>query len=312
MESPQNDPAEAPTSQADAASPVPHAPLVRALDQSEQVKTKVEECAADLSAVNTVLKQEISEGVPVEVVEQALEKSEEVEAKVQECADDLATVNDALAEEIDERHLLEHRLTTVGAALDQSRVEERKARHQALHDPVTGLPNMTLFSDRLEAALVQAARHSWRLAVMFIDLDDFKAINDTHGHEAGDLVLRMVAQRLDRFVRGGDTVSRRSGDEFLLLMLEAKDADTVGIFARKIVDNVSATCEVHGVQLAVRPSIGIAVYPEDGATAAELLEHADTAMYCAKRLKQGFMQYSEVSQRRSGAKPRLQTPSTKH
>jgi diguanylate cyclase len=271
------------------------APLARALDQSEQVKVKVEECVTDLSSVNSVLKQELAEGVPLAVVEAVLEKSEGVEAKVQECADDLATVNDSLAEEIDERHLLEDKLSTTDAALTESRVQERKARHLSLHDVVTGLPNMTLFTDRLDSALIQAARHAWRLAVMFVDLDNFKEVNDTHGHGIGDRVLEVVARRLERFIRGGDTVSRRSGDEFLLLMLEAKDEDTVAGFAQKIVENISAPCEVKGIQLTVNPSIGIAIYPEDGESAEELLKHADTAMYVAKRLRQGTMLYRQVS-----------------
>lgn len=275
------------------------APLVRALDQSEQVRVKVEECATDLSSVNTVLRQEIAEGVPVAAVEEALERSEGVETKVQECVDDLATVNDALAEEIDERHLLEDQLSSSHSALAESRVQERKARHLSLHDAVTGLPNMTLFNDRLESGLAQAARHAWRLAVMFIDLDKFKNVNDSHGHEVGDRVLRMVAQRLGRFVRGGDTVCRRSGDEFLLLMLEAKDEDTVAGFARKIVENVSTTCEVAGVQVAVSASIGIAIFPEDGQSAAELLGHADTAMYAAKERGLGVMLSSQVPPARS-------------
>lgn len=278
----------------DDAGAAPHAPLVRALDQSEQVKVKVEECATDLSSVNTVLRAEIAEGVPLQAVEEALERSEEVEAKVQECVDGLATVNDALAEEIDERHHLEDKLSTSDAALAHSRVQERKARHLALHDTVTGLPNMTLFNDRLEVALTQAARHGWRLAVMFIDLDKFKSINDTYGHDIGDLVLRTVGQRLEQSVRGGDTVSRRSGDEFLLLMLEPKDVGAVAEFAGKIVDNV-ATCEVKGVQLTLAASIGISIYPEDGETAGGLLRNADIAMYAAKRRGQGAMLYSEVA-----------------
>lgn len=270
------------------------APLVRALDRSEQVKTKVEKCATDLSSVNTVLRQEMAEGPPLQAIGEALDRSEEVETKAQECVADLATVNDALAEEIDERHLLEQQLIGSDAALAESQERERETRHRALHDTVTGLPNMTLFSDRLEAALIQAARHAWRLAVLFIDLDKFKSINDTHGHDVGDRVLQIVGQRLERFVRGGDTVSRRSGDEFLLLMLEAKDADTVAGFATKIVANLAATCEVDGVPLTVVPSIGIAIYPEDGQSARELLKNADMAMYAAKRLPQGPMLYSQM------------------
>ncbi|MEO8139292.1 MAG: GGDEF domain-containing protein [Gemmatimonadota bacterium] len=272
----------------------PNVPLARALDQSELVREKVEECATELSSVNTVLKQELAEGVPLEGVERALAQSEGVEVKVQECVDDLATVNDALAEEIDERRLLEHQLSASNAALIESRVQERKAHHRALHDVATGLPNMALFNDRLDSALVQAKRHAWRLAVMFIDLDDFKLVNDSFGHDAGDQVLRGVALRLERFVRGGDTLSRRSGDEFLLLMLEAKDEDAVASFAAKIGENIAAACDVDGVKITVRASIGIAIYPEDGMSPQELLKNADTAMYAAKQQRTGTMLYSTI------------------
>ena len=264
------------------------APLIRALDQSEQVKEKVEECAAELSSVNAVLKEEITDGVPIDEVERALGLSEEVEGKVQQCAEDLATVNDALAEEIDERNRLEHELSKTEVALSKSKVQERKSRHLALHDPVTGLSNMTLFNDRLRNGLAQAQRHEWRLAVMFIDLDEFKGINDTHGHDVGDRVLQMVGQRLQTFVRGGDTVSRRGGDEFLFLMLEAKDERNAANLAAKIIDNVAQPCEIEGVKVNVRPSIGIALYPEDGRTVQELLRNADMAMYAAKQQKTGL------------------------
>ncbi len=274
---------------------LPHIPLSRALGQSEQVKDKVEQCAAELSSVNAVLKEEITEGVPLHEVERALGMSEEVEAKVQQCADDLANVNDALAEEIDERHNLQHQLSKTAAALSQSKVEERKARHLALHDPVTSLPNVTLFNDRLRNGLAQAQRHGWRLAVMFIDLDEFKGINDTHGHDVGDRVLQIVAQRLKTFVRGGDTVSRRGGDEFLFLMLEAKDKDNAANLATKIIDNIAQPCEVDGVTLTVRPSIGIALFPEDGQSMQELLKHADIAMYAAKQQKAGPALYGQVA-----------------
>ena len=271
------------------------APLIRALDQSEQVKDKVEECAAELSSVNAVLKEEIADGVPLHVVESALGMSEEVEVKVLQCAEDLATVNDTLAEEIDERKDLEHQLSKSTAALSQSKVQERKLRHLALHDAATNLPNLALFNDRLRNGLAQAKRHEWRLAVMFIDLDDFKGINDTHGHDVGDQVLRMVAQRLQTFVRGGDTVSRRGGDEFLFLMLEAKDENNAANLAAKIIDNVAQPCEVGGVNLTVRPSIGIALYPEDGQSVQELLKNADIAMYAAKQQKSGRALYGQVA-----------------
>ena len=278
------------------------APLSRALDQSEQVKDKVEECAADLSSVNAVLKEEIADGVPLQEVERALGMSEEVEVKVLQCAEDLATVNDALAEEIDERNHLQHQLSESAAALSQSRVQERKSRHLALHDALTGLSNLTLFKDRLRNGLAQARRHQWRLAVMFLDLDEFKRINDTHGHDVGDRVLRMVAQRLKALVRGGDTVSRRSGDEFLFLMLEAKDENTAANLAAKIIDCVAEPCEIEGIMLTVSPSIGIALYPEDGQSEQELLKNADVAMYAAKQQKSGCALHSQIASSEAAAR----------
>jgi diguanylate cyclase (GGDEF)-like protein len=270
------------------------APLSRALGQSEQVKDKVEECAVELSSVNAVLKEEIVDGVPLHEVERALDMSEEVEVKVLQCAEDLATVNDALAEEIDERKNLEHQLSESAAALSESKVQERKSRHLALHDAVTGLANVTLFKDRLRNGLAQAKRHGWRLAVMFIDLDEFKGVNDSHGHDVGDRVLQMVAQRIQTLVRAGDTVSRRGGDEFLFLMLEATDENSAANLAAKIIDNVAQPCEVEGLKLTVKPSIGIALYPEDGRSGQELLKNADIAMYAAKQQKSGCALFSQV------------------
>jgi diguanylate cyclase (GGDEF)-like protein len=267
----------------------PHsiAPLTRALDQSEHVKNTVEQAAVDLSSVNAALKDELAEGIPLLKVESALNQSEAIEDHIQEAAAELVAVNDALAEEIDERHLLEDELSKTDAALSQSRADERRSRHSALHDEVTGLPNLTLFNDRLRNAVTQAERHGRRLAVMFIDLDDFKRINDTHGHDVGDRVLQVVARRLHAIVRGGDTVSRRSGDEFLLLMLEAKDGANVAALATRIADNVAEACDLGGVKVTVTVSIGVALYPEDGRSAQELLKHADEAMYAAKQRKTG-------------------------
>lgn len=285
------------------------APLVKALDENEEVQDKVEQCAVDLSSVNAVLKEGVTEGMPSPEIERALDKNEEVEVKVQECAEVLATVNDALADGIDEYKDLEHKLSESNAALSKStdklsesnaalsksKVREERSRHIALHDAVTGLPNLTLFNDRFRHALAQAKRHVWRLAVMFIDLDDFKSINDAHGHDVGDRVLQIVAKRLLALVRGGDTVSRRGGDEFLLLMLEAKDETSVAKLAAKIIENIGEACEVEGLKLTVRPSIGIAIYPEDGGSPQELLKNADVAMYAAKQQKKGTAFYSQIA-----------------
>ena len=263
------------------------APLIRALDQSEHVQDKVEQAAVDLSLVNAVLKDEIDASLPMAQVERALDQSEVIESQIQEAAEELVAVNDALAEEIDVRLELERRLSKSDAALSESRAEERKSRHSALHDGVTGLANFTLFKDRLCNALAQAERHQRRLAVMFIDLDDFKGVNDAHGHDTGDRVLQMVGKRLQGIVRGGDTVSRRSGDEFLVLMLEANDQSNAADLAVRIAENLAGPSDIDGVTFMVKSSIGIAVYPENGRSAQQLLKSADGAMYAAKQLKKG-------------------------
>lgn len=288
--------AKAPT--ADTSRPVKHASLASAADQNAQVQGKVEQCAVELTGVNAVLKQEISDGVQTREVERALDQSEKIELKVHEAAQDLAGVNAALAKECDEHQLLKQMLSTSDALLSASKAKEKKLRRLALHDALTNLPNLTLFNDRLRIGLAQAHRHAWRLAVMFIDLDEFKNINDAYGHDVGDRVLQTAAQRLQATVRGGDTVCRRSGDEFLFLMLEARDEMNVAAVAAKIAGSMGEAYEIDGVTLSVNPSIGIAVHPEDGITAEELLKNADTAMYAAKRQKQGPSFY-----RRTAASP---------
>lgn len=270
-------------------------PLARVLDQSENVQDKVEEAGEDLANVNATLKQDPAmTGAQRREVKQALAKSAQVEVKVQESADELVSVNNALAEEIDERADLEHQLSRSKTALSASRAQEKQSRHDALHDGVTGLSNLTLFKDRLENALSQAKRHDWRLAVMFIDLDAFKSINDRYGHDVGDRVLQLVARRLEALVRAGDTVSRRGGDEFLFLMLEAKDEVNAVNFAGMLIERIGEACEVDGASLTVSSSIGIAMYPEDGRTAQELLKHADLAMYAAKQQKIGVVLHSQM------------------
>ena len=273
------------------------APLSRALDQSEQVQGKVEQAAVDLSLVNEELKVEIAVGVPLAKVENALHLSEAIEVNVHDAAAELVAVNDALAVEIVERHHLEDQLSKSNAALSESRAQEKESRHNALHDAVTGLPNLTLFNDRLRSALALAERHAWRLAVMFIDLDDFKLINDARGHDVGDQVLQMVAQRLQTAIRGGDTVSRRSGDEFLFLMLEAKDESNAAALAARIGSNIAEAYEIDGVKLTMSASIGIALYPENGRSAEELLKHADAAMYAAKQTEEALSRFHFVASR---------------
>jgi diguanylate cyclase len=265
--------------------------LQRTLDQSEKVKDKMAEAAVDLSDVNAVLKEDVATGAPLVRVEHALAKSEKVETKVQEAADELVAVNDALAEEVAERNSLEHRILQSASALNRSLEAEELARHRALHDAVTTLPNVTLFGDRLEHALEQARRHEWRLAVLFVDLDGFKLINDTYGHDTGDRVLQAIAARLSSATRGGDSVARRGGDEFLVLLLEVQADASAIAFARKLRTLLAEPIQLDGNALVVGASIGLALYPDDGTTAPELLKYADSAMYEAKKGQHGVVRY---------------------
>lgn len=259
--------------------------LTKVLGQSEHIKDLVAECAEELSSVNVALKQELAHRDPQPGVEHALEKSEAVENKVQVASDELSVVNLALEYEVRERHLLEHQLAAVTE-------QEESARHAAFHDGLTGLPNRVMFNDRLEHGLAQAKRHGWTLAVMFVDLDDFKNINDSYGHDAGDSVLQTIAERLKDNTRDDDTVSRHGGDEFLYLLMEVRNEKDITSIAEKILKSIQAPCDVNVRDLAIKPSInasiGISIFPKDGATAAALVKSADTAMYRAKREKSGF------------------------
>jgi len=268
--------------------PEPTKPLKKALKESEQVKVMVKESADELAAINVTLNEELADKGHLPEIESAIEKSEAVEAKVQEASDKLAIVNQALEVEVKERHLLELQLASV---LEQ----QEETRHTSLHDPLTGLPNRELFNDRLALGLAQAKRHGRTLAVMFMDLDSFKAINDTYGHDAGDSVLRMVAERLKENTRIDDTVSRHGGDEFLYLLFEMKDDKHAAFIAEKIIKAIQAPCEICTDTLSVSPSIGIAVFPKDGKTADDLIKNADTAMYEAKRNKSGYAFFNNVA-----------------
>jgi diguanylate cyclase (GGDEF)-like protein len=263
----------------------PATSLTEVLGQSERVKDIVEECVDDLSTVNADLENEFKGVESLPGVEEVLEKSQAVENKVQNVSEELALVNQALKEEVEERLVLEERLATATKQGDE-------ARHAALHDPLTGLPNRALFNDRLEHGLAQAKRHGSSLAVMFLDLDDFKEINDTHGHEVGDVVLQTIATRLRQSTRGEDTVCRHGGDEFLYMVLELRNKQDITVVAKKIIKAIQAPCDIRlrdiSLSLSIAPSIGIAIYPIDGTTPDSLVNNADKAMYWAKQNKSGY------------------------
>lgn len=159
---------------------------------------------------------------------------------------------------------------------------ERTIHYMAHHDALTGLPNRRLMQDRLNQAIMQARRLQKHVGLLFIDLDRFKLVNDTLGHDTGDYVLRDVAKRLSKVIREGDTVSRDGGDEFIVVLTDLEKPESAQAFATKILGELAKPIEVAGHELTVTASIGIAHYPNDATDVQQLLKHADSAMYQAK------------------------------
>jgi diguanylate cyclase (GGDEF)-like protein/PAS domain S-box-containing protein len=166
--------------------------------------------------------------------------------------------------------------------VDVARATALEMSRLAQHDPLTDLPNRSLLSQRLTQAIALAGRHHRHLAVLFLDLDHFKNINDTLGHATGDKLLQSVAERLQSSVRQSDTVSRQGGDEFVVLLSEIGAKEDAVLAAEKLIKQVTATYPIALHDLAITASIGISIYPDDGEDAESLLKAADTAMYYAK------------------------------
>ena len=160
---------------------------------------------------------------------------------------------------------------------------EQRLADMATHDFLTGLPNRVLLNDRLHVALAQAHRNKNKLAILTLDLDRFKTVNDTHGHHMGDELLKAVGQRLTGIIRSGDTIARMGGDEFLLLMPELHQSDSIPSIISKIVEAFKAPFIIEGHRLNISASIGIATYPDDGIDMDALMRKSDSAMYDIKK-----------------------------
>ncbi len=164
-----------------------------------------------------------------------------------------------------------------------ARAHEAQIAHMAEHDFLTNLPNRMLLSDRLGQSIANACRHNDRIALLFLDLDNFKHINDSLGHSIGDKLLQSVASRLQNCIRLPDTVSRQGGDEFLVLLQDVRKSEDAAIAARRILASLGETHSVGQHEFNISASIGVSIYPDDGLNAETLIKNADTAMYQAKQ-----------------------------
>ena len=213
---------------------------------------------------------------------------------VLDCVTALEQLHQTMQHELDRRHQLELDLFDARTALAQAHIEltgsqagELRARHQARHDHLTRLPNRAFFHERVAAALIHSQSEARTLAILYIDLDGFKAVNDAHGHDAGDELLRIIAVRLSAAIRSEDMVCRLGGDEFACLLEGLMDRPQLERLALKLHLAVASPVKFGSLKLGVRASIGIAISPADGSTVESLLKHADAAMYHAKRLRSG-------------------------
>jgi len=171
----------------------------------------------------------------------------------------------------------------VARDIRERKLAERRLERMAYHDTLTELPNRVLLFDRLGQALAQARRRKQAVAVLYIDLDDFKYVNDTQGHHAGDELLRQVADRLQGCIREVDTVARMGGDEFTCILPEISDMQSAALVAEKMLAALSSAFDLSGAEARIGGSLGIAIYPEHGVDEDAMISHADAAMYAAKR-----------------------------
>jgi diguanylate cyclase (GGDEF)-like protein/PAS domain S-box-containing protein len=213
-------------------------------------------------------------GGTIWIIEDVTERRQAVDA--------LRQLNEQLEERVRERTAeLEQANARLQSEVEDRQQAEARAQHLALHDALTGLPNRRLLNDRLVQSLAQAKRETWQLAVMFIDLDRFKNINDTLGHTVGDEVLREMSRRLTGILRESDTVARVGGDEFVVVLSHAQPGD-LALVTAKMMSELCSPVNCEGQELRITASIGVASYPGDAEDPLKLLSQADAAMYHAK------------------------------
>lgn len=201
-------------------------------------------------------------------------------------------VNQVVTPLLDDRGTITHFITIQHsfAVVEEDHAEMRRL---AYHDDLTGLPNRALFTDLVHQAIQHASVHHKQLAVMFIDLDQFKIVNDTLGHACGDKLLVAVAERLSRAVRRSDVVARLSGDEFAILISNLDQASIADTLAQQLIASIDRLFRIDEHQIATHISVGISFYPRDGHSFEGLITRADAAMYCAKAAGGGEVRVSQ-------------------
>jgi len=247
-----------------------------------------------LTAVKARLQQAVEMALARRGETAALTALAHTGATVSECAQALDRLHHALSHERQSRQQLEGELYQARLLLEHAHVEllgtrddERRARHQALHDSLTGLPNRRYFLERLAHGLQHLDEQRPALAVFYLDLDGFKLINDQHGHETGDEVLKVVSARLARLVRAEDMLSRLGGDEFACLRVGHLQPEALMQFARKLVDAVAAPLQIGSHLFTLHVSVGISMAGNCGDSSGAIVKRADLAMYEAKRRQSG-------------------------
>ena len=178
--------------------------------------------------------------------------------------------------------------------ITERKIAEKRLEYLSNHDPLTGLANRSLFYDRLSHALDIAKRESQKLAVLFIDLDSFKSINDTYGHDYGDRLLHEIAIRITQSVRSCDTVARIGGDEFTIILENINSQNDADVVANKIIQNLKEPFLISEQHIIINCSIGISLFPENGSSVEILLKNADNAMYLSKQHPSSYSHFYEI------------------
>ncbi len=265
--------------------------VIEAVNGLEAVQHAIE-CSPDIIIMDAVMPEMDGFRATEEILK--LDNCRETPVLVATSLDDDASVNKAFEAGASDyitkpinwsvlKHRIQRMIETVHA--------QRKIQHIAYHDSLTGLPNRVLFTDRIDQAITRAQRECSSFALLYIDIDHFKVVNDSMGHAAGDELLNIISKRLRDILRKSDTISRLGGDEFTVIIESFEDISNITVVARNILDALSTPVEVNQKSVYVGASIGVAIYPQDGKSFGSLLKNADTAMYRAKESGRNMFQF---------------------